>query len=173
MNVQTRAVEWRRSDSGNSATEFALILPLLALLLFGLYDMGRLFWTFHIASASVRDAARYAARLSWDCANMPTSTSTYWAPVRDLARTGSVGGGTSLIPGWLSSDITVTPSCGANSYAIPNSPPGTFSGRYEGFANIPSIQVRASAPFSPLFLRVVPGWSLTRITVIHSEVWTG
>lgn len=50
----------RRRDTGAAAVEFALVLPILLLLTFGIVDYGVLFSN----SLSVRDGARQAARLA-------------------------------------------------------------------------------------------------------------
>ena len=49
-----------RARSGNSAVEFALVLPLFVLLTFGVLDFGRLFWTQETLSYALREAGRYA-----------------------------------------------------------------------------------------------------------------
>lgn len=48
-----------RGDKGQSAVEFALILPVLLLLVFGITEFGRLF----IANLTLENAAREGARL--------------------------------------------------------------------------------------------------------------
>ena len=53
-----------RRNEGTAAVEFALILPLMALLLFGTIDIGRLLVDFHLVSKSVRDATRYLTRVN-------------------------------------------------------------------------------------------------------------
>ena len=48
----------RRRESGAAAVEFAIILPLVALLLFGVMQYGFYFWARSSAAAAVREAAR-------------------------------------------------------------------------------------------------------------------
>lgn len=50
----------RRTGRGAAAVEFALVLPLLLMLVFGIVDFGRLFF----AQVSVTQAAREGARLA-------------------------------------------------------------------------------------------------------------
>lgn len=45
---------------GTTAVEFALVLPLLCLLLFGMVEMGRLLWTWNAAVEATRLGARLA-----------------------------------------------------------------------------------------------------------------
>jgi Flp pilus assembly protein TadG len=49
------------NDRGQSLVEFALVLPVLALLLMGIIDFGRIISAQLIISDAARDAARYAS----------------------------------------------------------------------------------------------------------------
>jgi Flp pilus assembly protein TadG len=50
-----------RATGASSAAEFALVLPLLLLLLFGIIDGGRLMWEFNRAEKATQMGARFAA----------------------------------------------------------------------------------------------------------------
>ena len=53
-----------RSDSGTATVEFALFLFLILMpFLFGIFDIGRALEQHHVVTKSVRDAARYMARV--------------------------------------------------------------------------------------------------------------
>ncbi len=50
-----------KKQGGQSAVEFALILPVLLLLIYGLLEMGRLVFIFSIVTTASREGARYGA----------------------------------------------------------------------------------------------------------------
>ncbi|MEO7117701.1 MAG: TadE family protein [Candidatus Limnocylindrales bacterium] len=53
---------WRAQgrDRGQALVEFALVLPILATLLFGLLDVGRVVWAQDSISNAAREGARFA-----------------------------------------------------------------------------------------------------------------
>lgn len=155
--------------AGSSAVEFALILPIAALMMFAFFEIGRVMWTYHIVSGAVRDAARYGARLTTICdsGGAPAyADSTYFDRVKNLARTGTINGSAApLVPGWTHNEsVSVTLSC------MPN--PGTYKGRYADYAQIPSIKVSATVPYSALFNSLIPGLSIGSLTVANAEPYT-
>ena len=52
-----------RNERGSVAVEFGLIAPIFFLLLVGIIDFGRVFYTVHDLAAATREGARYAATL--------------------------------------------------------------------------------------------------------------
>src|SRR4051812_49610919 len=50
-----------RDDRGGGAVEFALVLPFLILMLFGVIDCGRWMWYYNMASKATQAGARVAA----------------------------------------------------------------------------------------------------------------
>ncbi len=56
----------RRDERGAAAVEFALVVPLLLLLLWGIVDIGRAFYTLNNLASAVREGARSAAVMSTD-----------------------------------------------------------------------------------------------------------
>ena len=53
--------EFIADDSGGSAAEFGLVLPLVLLFLFGIIDTGRFMWEYNKAEKATQMGARYAA----------------------------------------------------------------------------------------------------------------
>ncbi len=164
---------WRNGVEGAAAVEFALVLPLLLVLSFGFIEVGRLFWTYHIATASVRDAARYGARLNPNCsaAGAPggfgplARQQIIW-----LARTGTTtGSGAPLVTGWINDgSVEVRVTC------IGNGGGGgpVLGGVYSGLAAIPAVTVTATVPYNPQFGGLLGGLTMTSFTVSHREAWT-
>jgi Flp pilus assembly protein TadG len=54
-------MERKKRDSGQTLVEFALIVPLLLLLVFGIVEFGRLFFAHHIITGAAREGCRAAA----------------------------------------------------------------------------------------------------------------
>lgn len=104
-----------RNRSGASAVEFALVLPLLLLFLFGIIDVGRFMWSSNRAEKATQMAVRYAA-----VTDMVPST----LASRDFALNGGVNGGdpvpTSLFSTTTCSTGNCTNSWGYDSTAFNN-----------------------------------------------------
>ena len=60
-------LKFARTTHGTAGVEFALLLPLLVLLLFGGIEIGRALHDFHVVNETVRDAARYLSRVEATC----------------------------------------------------------------------------------------------------------
>jgi Flp pilus assembly protein TadG len=115
---------YRHSQSGAAATEFALILPFVMVLMFGSFEMGNYFWKQHVVVKSVREGARYAARLpfgKFDCDSADIVVSATDAAVdadaiariKLLTRTGQIANAnaTTRVKNWDDTEVTVTVSC--------------------------------------------------------------
>jgi Flp pilus assembly protein TadG len=63
----------RRTDHaarGSTLAEFALLLPLLFALIFGIIDFGRALYSYHFVSNAARDATRWASVRGRDCSGL-------------------------------------------------------------------------------------------------------
>ena len=159
-----------RDERGVAAAEFALILPLMTMLLFGFYEAGRMYWNYNIVQSSARDAARYAARMPMTCGSGTTGTftdTTDEAEIKNLTRTGTLDdSGDPLVAGWTDSNsVTVAITCVDNTS-------GAMSGRYAGHTKIPTVTISAAAPYSMIFGGLFGGLTLSAITVDNAQVWT-
>lgn len=106
----------RDGDEGAAATEFALSLPMMLVLLFGGMEAGHFVWTQHKLAEAVRNGARYAARIPIDqvCAGTTeVMTAGMKAQVNLMTRTGQVTDPDAIpkVPGWRASEVTIDPNC--------------------------------------------------------------
>ena len=103
---------------GSPSAEFALILPVLVVLMFGGFEAGNFVWSQHKLVKAVREGARYAARLP--VADYCDGATAQFDPdaeadIKAVTVTGKLpGSGTSpAVPGMTVDDVTVTPVCAA------------------------------------------------------------
>ena len=139
-----------KNDRGVAAAEMTLVAPLLILLLFGMVEIGNLFYNQHILAKAVRDGARYAARQPFADYDMGSCTMSAGAitRVRRLVRTAQLAaaGSAARVPNWVEADeastISVNVDCDASN---------TYTGVYVGNGNVAAaVTVQATVPYSPL-----------------------
>lgn len=111
--LRARVAGLRRDRRGTAIVEAAIVLPVMILLLFGLIEIGRALMEHHTLTRSVRDAARYIARVRLAC---PATADPAWSGVKsaaqNLALTGQRTGGTPLVPYWTLAAFSVAdPVC--------------------------------------------------------------
>jgi Flp pilus assembly pilin Flp len=61
MNGVRRLYQRARDEAGAAIIEFALVAPLLLVLVWGIIETGRAFYTINSLASAVRDGARYGA----------------------------------------------------------------------------------------------------------------
>src|SRR5207245_10190124 len=86
-----------RNDEGSALIEAASVVPVLCVLLFGVYEFSWFFYQQHLISTGLRDAARYLARLPAPCNPASFTRSIDHATVRILATTVSLNRGTARV----------------------------------------------------------------------------
>ncbi len=64
MSRRVRGRRLKGNRRGSVAVEFGIIAPIFFLLVFGIIDFGRAFYTVHDLAAAAREGARYGATLS-------------------------------------------------------------------------------------------------------------
>lgn len=122
----------RRPSHGQGLVEFALLLPLLILVVIGTVDLGRLFDAYVVMTNAAREGARYGA-------SNPTQTSN----IQAQSITEANNSGYTI----TSSMVTVsTPSgtTGGNPVTVSIRYPFTFMTTYL-FAGVQTLQVQTSA----------------------------
>lgn len=98
-------IKLARNDSGSTAAEFGLVLPLLLLMLFGIIDVGRWIWTYNQAEKAAQMGARFAIVADGVAGNAGSGTGIYSSYVG----TGSLTQG-DVIPASAFGKITCTSS---------------------------------------------------------------
>jgi len=92
---------WRNSD-GSALVEGSIILPVLFILVFGVFEFS---WTIcqqHLILTGISDAARYIAR------STTPNDATIKKVAKNLATTGAVDGDTPRVRGWTADDIDIS-----------------------------------------------------------------
>src|SRR3990172_1308893 len=100
----------RRPQSGQSLAEFAIIFPVLFLIIAGIVQFGIIFWGQNSLNQVVRDTGRWAASQQTQCTTPPEQASAAADVIdtaNDVANASSLIGYTSADP-WDTADVTVT-----------------------------------------------------------------
>jgi Flp pilus assembly protein TadG len=150
-----------RDDDGSALVEATIIIPVLLILVFGVFEFSTLFWQQQLVSAGVRDAARYLAR------SINPTTPAAETAAENLAVTGSILGGPPRAPGWRPSDVSV------NFKTIENNAGPSGRGGYRGPEVIQVVTVSTSYTHSSLGFLDYLGLTNLIIQVSHSERITG
>ena len=146
---------------GSALVEATIIIPVLLILVFGVFEFSALFWQEQLISAGVRDAARYLAR------NADPSSRAIENAAENLAVTGSISGGTPRVPGWSVGDVTVD-------FASIDNPIGANGrGAYRGPAVIQVVTVATAYTHRSLGFLDYLGLPNLIIRSSHSERVTG
>lgn len=148
---------------GTAATEMALVMPLLLIILCGSIEVGNYFMNEHTLLAGVRDGARYAARQAFaqynGCVSTPTAVPTPMADnIKLVVRKGTLDASANdLLPNWAaaSTTFTVKVSCSTTAGGVTMS--GIYNGNSVGTVGVaPAVEVTAHLPYRPLLASF--GW---------------
>jgi hypothetical protein len=95
--------------------EFALVLPLVLLVAFGITEFGRAYYQYNTLSKAIRDGARYMSSHTYNSTNITNA--------QNLVVYGqTTGGSTPVLPGLTPTMINVTPTGGTPPYDPINPP---------------------------------------------------
>lgn len=99
----------QRGERGQDLVEFALVLPLLVLLFFGIIEFGRVIFTYNTLANAAREGARFGIVVpttggAGDCVSPPTNT------MRAAA--------CRLTAGLAPASVVVTPTVTANTVSV-------------------------------------------------------
>jgi Flp pilus assembly protein TadG len=156
MSVRILRSLWRNSE-GSALVEGALVVPILCILVFGVFEFSWLFYQQHLISTGIRDAARYLARTA------NPNDLTIQTDAKNLATTGAVDGSAARVSGWWTRDVDIT-------YASVDNPVG-FNGLtpFRGGAVIQSVTVSTSFAVPSLGFFGLLGLKPPAFTVSHQE----
>jgi Flp pilus assembly protein TadG len=91
-----------RDDEGSALIEGSIILPVLFILVFGVFEFSWLICQQHLISTGIHDAARYIARSS------NPNDATIKKDAKYLATTGAIDGDTLRVKGWTADDVEIS-----------------------------------------------------------------
>src|SRR5262249_8317570 len=92
---------WRNSE-GSALVEGSIILPVLFILVFGLFEFSWMICQQHLILTGISDASRHIAR-----STTPNDATIKKVP-QNLATTGAVDGDTPRVRGWTADDIDIS-----------------------------------------------------------------
>jgi hypothetical protein len=103
LMARSRSTRARRSErSGQSLAEFAIVFPVLFLIIAGIIQFGIIFWGQNTLNQVARDTGRWAATLQ---ACTPGAEASVVATANDVASASSLIGYSTA---WTASDVTVS-----------------------------------------------------------------
>jgi hypothetical protein len=145
IKTATQRLCGRRQSSqcGQSLVEFAMVLPLLLLVVFGITEFGRAYYQYNTLSKAIRDGARYMSSHTYSSANITNA--------QNLVVYGqTTGGSTPVLPGLTTTMINVTPSGGTAPYDEINPPQSVTVGvvSYPFNSLVPGV-ISLNITFSP------------------------
>lgn len=147
--------EFRRSSRGAAAVEFALLLPLLVIMVVGMVEFGRAISQSNALERGLRAGASFAAR-----SDIPFDAITQQR-INNLVRTGDLSGDAPLlVSGWAdpSATLTITTT--------------TFT---VGANEVPLIRLEGSVPLDPLLpgLLAAVGLEDFNLSAVHEHAYIG
>ena len=156
MSVRIVQSLWRDGE-GSALIEGAVIMPLLLILVLGVFEFSWLIDQQHLISTGIHDAARYIAR------SANPNDLTIQKNAKNLATTGAIDGDTARVKGWTTRDVKIT-------YASVNNPVGTNGlTPFRGGAVIQSVTVSTTFSVPSLGFFGFLGLKPPALTVRHQE----
>ncbi len=138
---------FRTQPSGQGMVEFALILPMLLVVMIGIIELGRLLVTYSSVAAASREAARYASAAGDSSSGVPYYLD--YSGIQDAARRIAIftGGDVKVEydegPGTGTDQCTDTPNCPCFRSIVPSSASDIELGD--------RVTVRVRTDYEPLF----------------------
>jgi len=146
-----------RSDTGSTAAEFGMVLPLLIMFLLGTIDVGRFLWTCNRAEKAVQMGTRYAVATDM----VPAGLASY-----DFATPGT---GSTVLQG---NPVPVSAFGGATCKSVS----GTVTCTCYTGATCPNLGTANTTAFNNVVARMqafYPGLSASNVVITYDNVGLG
>jgi Flp pilus assembly protein TadG len=144
-------------QGGQSLLEFAIVLPVLLLLGFGITEFGRAYYQYNTLSKAIREGARYMS-------SQPYSDATIASAQNMVVYGKTTGTASPVLPGLTTDMVSVTPGGGIGSYDAIN-PPKTVTLQIANYRFVPLVPalINLNVTFSPqvVFRYVGPNATFT------------
>ena len=157
MPMLSSLIRLTRDGRGNAVVEFALVLPLLLLLLTGITEIGRAYYQANAVEKGLRAGALFAGRNDFPL------TAQVRTMVANLVKTGTLdGSGPYLVSGWadVNADLNID---------------DTLTFPVDATTTIPVVRVTATVPFDPLIpgMLTLVGLGDVTIQLSHEQAYVG
>ena len=157
MPMLSSLIRVTRDARGNAVVEFALVLPLLLLLLAGMTEIGRAYYQANAVEKGLRAGALFAGRNSFPL------TAQVRTMVTNLVKTGTLdGSGPYLVSGWadVNADLNID---------------DTLTFPVDATTTIPVVRLTATIPFDPLMpgMLALVGLGDVAIQLSHEQAYVG
>ena len=139
--------------------EFAVILPLLLTICFGITEFGRAIFTYNTLAKTARDAARYLS-------TQPAGNAAAWATATNLTVYGNPAGtGSPLVYGLTPGKVTIcdASNCAGNLNQGVNPTINTVTVTVTGYAFTPAMDILG-------FARIYSGGTSTLTSIPFSNI---
>ena len=104
LTILERVRRFIRRENGTHMVELAIVLPVMLVLLGGLAEFGRFFYTYTTLTSAVRAGARHACK--WE-----RNASWTFPETSNMVVYGDFGGsGSPILPGLSTANVVVTPN---------------------------------------------------------------
>lgn len=157
MPMLSSLIKLTRDARGNAVVEFAIVLPLLLLLLAGMTEIGRAYYQANAVEKGLRAGALFAGRNSFPL------TAQVRTMVTNLVKTGTLdGSGAYLVSGWANVDADLNID-------------DTLTFPIDATTTIPVVRLTATIPFDPLMPGMLAFVGLGDVTIelSHEQAYIG
>jgi Flp pilus assembly protein TadG len=96
-----------RDQHGSALIESAIVVPLLVVFFFGVFEFSWYFYQQQLIAIGLRDAASYLARSSDPCNAVSREWKAEQERAKNLATGGSIKGGVARVTGWTAAMVTL------------------------------------------------------------------